>query len=136
MIAFEEVVPGFRGLEIDDLSNRVIGCAVEVHRELGPGLLESVYESCLAHELGLNGIRFNRQHPVPVDYKGMHVACGCHVDLLVEGRLIVELERPTDPRLVHETQLLTRMRLTGVHSALLINFNVPRLMSGIKRFVR
>ena len=79
-------------MEFDELSNRVIGCAIEVHRELGPGLLESTYEQCLAHELKLNGIRFKLQHPQPVEYKGVRLDCGYRVDLLVEDKLIIELK--------------------------------------------
>jgi len=78
-----------RRMEFDELSNRVIGCAIEVHRELGPGLLESTYEQCLAHELKLNGIRFKLQHPQPVEYKGVRLDCGYRVDLLVEDKLII-----------------------------------------------
>ena len=79
-------------MEFDELSNRVIGCALEVHRKLGPGLLESTYEQCLAHELQLNGISFKLQHPQPVEYKGVHLDCGYRVDLLIEDELIIELK--------------------------------------------
>ena len=81
-----------RRMEFDELSSRVIGCALEVHRELGPGLLESTYEQCLAHELKLNGIRFELQHPLPVEYKGVRLGCGYRVDVLVEDKLIIELK--------------------------------------------
>ena len=77
-------------MEFDDLSNRVIGCAIEVHRHLGPGLLESTYEQCLAHEFSLNNIRFRMQHPLPVQYKEINIDCGYRVDLLVEDALIIE----------------------------------------------
>ncbi|MCK4392515.1 GxxExxY protein, partial [Candidatus Bipolaricaulota bacterium] len=76
-------------MEFDELSNRVIGCAIEVHRELGPGLLESTYEQCLSYELKLNGIRFKLQHPQPVEYKGVRLDCGYRVDLLIEDKLII-----------------------------------------------
>ncbi|TSA48943.1 GxxExxY protein [archaeon] len=122
-------------MEFDKLSNRVIGCALEVHRELGPGLLESTYEQCLAHELKLNGIRFELQHPLPVKYKGMRLDCGYRVDVLVEDKLIIELKSVERIKAIHEAQLLTYMRLSGIRIGLLINFNVMKLKDGIKRFV-
>jgi GxxExxY protein len=122
-------------MEFDDLSNRVIGCAIEVHRELGPGLLESTYEQCLAHELQLNGIRFKLQHAQPVEYKGVRLDCGYRVDLLVEDKLIIELKSVERIKAIHEAQLLTYMKLAGVKTGLLMNFNVTKLKSGIKRFV-
>ena len=122
-------------MEFDELSNRVIGCALEVHRELGPGLLESTYEQCLAHELKLNGIRFELQHPLPVKYKGVRLDCGYRVDVLVEDKLIIELKSVEQMKGIHEAQLLTYMRLAGVKIGLLINFNVTKLKNGIKRFV-
>ena len=122
-------------MEFDELSNRVIGCALEVHRELGPGLLESTYEQCLARELKLNGIRFELQHPLPVKYKGVRLDCGYRVDVLVEDKLIIELKSVEQMKGIHEAQLLTYMRLAGVKIGLLINFNVTKLKNGIKRFV-
>ena len=122
-------------MEFDELSNQVIGCAIEVHRELGPGLLESTYEQCLAHELKLNGIRFKLQHPQPVEYKGVRLDCGYRVDLLVEDKLIIELKSVEQIKGIHEAQLLTYMKLAGVKTGLLMNFNVTKLKSGIKRFV-
>ena len=122
-------------MEFDQLSNRVIGCALEVHKELGPGLLESTYEQCLAHELKLNGIRFRLQHPQAVEYKGMRLDCGYRLDLLIEDKLIVELKSVEQIKGIHEAQLLTYMKLAGVKTGLLINFNVTKLKSGIKRFV-
>ena len=119
----------------DELSSRVIGCALEVHRELGPGLLESTYEQCLAHELKLNGIHFRLQHPLKVEYKGMHLDCGYRVDLLIDDKLIIELKSVEQIKRIHEAQLLTYMKLAGVKTGLLMNFNVMRLKSGIKRFV-
>ena len=88
-------------MEFDELSNRVISCALEVHRELGPGLLESAYEQCLAHELKLNGIRFELQHPLPVKYKGARLDCGYRVDVLVEDKLIIELESVEQMKGIH-----------------------------------
>jgi GxxExxY protein len=122
-------------MEFDELSNRVIGCALEVNRELGPGLLESAYEQCLGHELKQNGIRFELQHPLPVKYKGMRLDCGYRVDVLVEGNLIIELKSVGQMKGIHEAQLLTYMGLAGVKIGSLINFNVTKLKNGIKRFV-
>ena len=122
-------------MEFDKLSNRVIGYAIEVHRELGPGLLESTYEQCLAHELKLNGILFNLQHPQPVEYKGIRLDCGYRVDLLIEHELIVELKSVEQVKGIHQAQLLTYMKLADIKTGLLINFNVNRLKEGIKRFV-
>ena len=122
-------------MEFDSLSNRVIGCAIAVHRELGPGLLESAYERCLAYELGLEGIHFLVQHPLPVKYRGIELDCGYRLDLLVEGSLIVELKSVEEVTGLHEAQLLTYLKLSGLALGLLINFNVPRLKHGIRRFV-
>jgi len=122
-------------MEFDKLSNRVIGCAIEVHRELGPGLLESTYEQCLAHELKLNGLRFELQQPLPVKYKGVRLDCGYRVDVLVEDKLIIELKSVEQIKGIHEAQLLTYMRLAEVKIGLLMNFNVMKLKDGIKRFV-
>ena len=122
-------------MEFDDLSNRVIGCAIEVHRELGPGLLESAYEQCLAHELNRNAISFQLQHPQPVQYKDVRLDCGYRIDILVENELIVELKSVEEIKGIHQAQLLTYMKLSGVKTGLLINFNVTKLKDGIKRFV-
>lgn len=122
-------------MRFDELSNRVIGCAIAVHQELGPGLLESAYEQCLAHELKLNGIHFALQHSQPVEYKGLRLDCGYRIDLLVENRLIVELKSVEQVKAIHEAQLLTYMRLAGVRIGLLMNFNVSQMRDGIKRFV-
>ena len=122
-------------MEFDDLSNRLIGCAIEVHRELGPGLLESTYEQCLAHELHRNGIPFQLQHPQPVNYKDIRLECGYRIDILVENKLILELKSVEEIKGIHEAQLLTYMKLAGVKTGLLINFNKTKLKDGIKRFV-
>ena len=121
-------------MEFDELSNRVIGCALEVHRELGPGVLESPYEQCLAHELKLNGIRFKLQHSQSVEYKGVRLDCGYRVDILIENRLIIELKGVEQIKGSHEAQLLTYMKLAGVKTGLLMNVNATKLKSGIKRF--
>ena len=122
-------------LEFDDLSKRVIGCALEVHRALGPGLLESTYEQCLAHELSLAGLTFQLQHALSVDYKGLRLDCGYRIDLLIENSLIVELKSVEHLLPIHEAQLLTYMKLAHLRIGLLINFNVKRLKDGLKRFV-
>jgi GxxExxY protein len=122
-------------MEFDQLSNRVIGCAIEVHRVLGPGLLESTYQRCLVHELQSNNIICVSEQPVPVEHKGVVLDCGYRVDLLVEDKLIVELKSIEHIQQVHEAQLLTYMKLAGIRTGLLINFNVAKLKNGIKRYV-
>jgi GxxExxY protein len=122
-------------LEFDDLSREVIGCAIEVHRVLGPGLLESTYEQCLAHELSLHRIPFKLQLPLPVEYKGTRLDCGYRVDLVVDDGIIVELKCVDKILPIHQAQLLTYMKLASVPIGLLINFNVKILKDGIQRFV-
>lgn len=122
-------------MEFSELSNRVIGCAIEVHRELGPGLLESTSEQCLANEFNLNGINFKTQHALPVEYKGLQLDCGYRVDVLVEGEIILELKSVEELKGVHEAQLLTYMKLAKIKHGFLINFNVKRLKLGLKSFV-
>ncbi len=122
-------------MEFSELSNRVIGCAIEVHRALGPGLLESTYEQCLAHELKMNGIQFLLQHPLPVDYKGIRLDCGYRVDVLVQNEIILELKSVEQLLGIHEAQLLSYMKLAGIRQGFLINFNVKRLKDGLKSFV-
>lgn len=122
-------------MEFDELSSRVIGCAIEWHRGLGPGLLESTYEQCLAHELTLNGIQFELQYPLPVEYKGVRLECGYRVDVMVEKKMILELKSVDRITAIHEAQLLTYMKLAKLKVGLLINFNATRLRDGIKRFV-
>src|SRR6056297_2947798 len=101
-------------MEFSELSNRVIGCAIEVHRELGPGLLESTYEQCLAHELKLNNIDFRAQHPIPVEYKGIFLDCGYRIDLLIEESIIVELKSVDQIMDIHKAQLLTYLKLADI----------------------
>jgi GxxExxY protein len=117
----------------DPLTERVIGCAIEVHRELGPGLLESAYEECLAFELREKGIRHARQVQLPVQYKGIRIESGYRIDLLVEERLIVELKSVEKFMPVHTAQILSYMRLASIRTGLLINFNVPFLKEGLQR---
>jgi len=119
----------------DQLSNKVIGCAIEVHRELGPGLLESAYEQCLAAELSRSGIPFQAQLDLPVIYKGTRLDCGYRIDLLVDKQLIVELKSIEQLLKIHEAQILTHLRLAKINVGLLMNFNVPVLKKGIKRFL-
>jgi GxxExxY protein len=109
-------------MKFDDLSNKVIGCALAVHRELGPGLLESTYEQCLCYELSKAGIKFERQKELPVKYQGVDIDCGYRVDILIEGSLIVELKSVDALQHIHEAQLLTYMKLSKVRIGLLINF--------------
>jgi GxxExxY protein len=122
-------------MKFSALSQQVIGCAIEVHRVLGPGLLESTYEQCLARELSLNNIEFVTQHPLPVEYKGVRIDCGYRVDVLVANEIILELKSVQELMPVHEAQLLTYMRLAGMKQGFLINFNVRRLKDGLKSFV-
>jgi len=122
-------------VEFDDLSNKVLGRAIEVHRELGPGLLESAYEQCLAYELNQARIPFRLQVGLPVEYKQTKLDCGYRIDLLVEDKLIVELKTVDQLLKIHEAQVLTYMKLAKMKVGLLINFNVPMLRKGIKRLV-
>ena len=122
-------------MEFSELSNKVIGCAIEVHRELGPGLLESTYEQCLAHELDRSNISFKFQHPLPVRYKGICLDCGYRVDILVEDEIILELKSVEALIGIHEAQLLTYMKLAEIKYGFLMNFNVKRLKDGLKSFI-
>jgi GxxExxY protein len=122
-------------MEFDELSRSVIGCAIEVHRSRGPGLLESTYRQCLARELSHAGILFQMEVPLPVRYKDILLDCGYRIDLLVRGELIVDIKSVEALLPIHQAQILTYMRLANVPIGLLINFNVTRLQTGIKRFV-
>jgi GxxExxY protein len=117
----------------DPLTEKVIGCAIEVHRTLGPGLLESAYHQALAHELSLKGISFQLEVPLAVKYKNVHLDCGYRMDLVIEGQLIIELKAVDELKGIHTAQVLTYMKLSKMNTALLINFNVERLVDGIKR---
>ena len=121
--------------EFSELSHKVIGCAIEVHRELGPGLLESAYQQCLAHELHLNGLAFRLEQPQPVEYKGLQLDCGYRMDVVVEDQIVLELKAVDALCGIHEAQLLTYMRLASKTQGFLINFNVERLTDGLKSFV-
>ncbi len=119
----------------DPLTNRIIGSAIEVHRVLGPGLLESAYEECFCYELQLIGIEFKRQISIPVDYKSIKLECGYRADLVVEDKLVIEVKAIEKIKAIHEAQLLTYLKLTGIKTGLLINFNVPLLKDGVRRLV-
>lgn len=122
-------------MNLNEVSGQVIGAAIAVHRELGPGLLESAYEACLVHELGQRGVQVEQQVAQPVFYKGLQLECGYRLDLLVEDRVIVELKAVEALLPIHEAQLLTYLKLRKLRLGLLINFNVPILKNGIKRLL-
>jgi GxxExxY protein len=122
-------------MEFDELSRRVIGCAIEVHRNLGSGLLESTYRQCLACELSHAGVPFQMEVPLPVRYKDVLLDCGYRIDLLVRSDLIVEIKSVETLLPIHQAQILTYMRLARIPIGLLMNFNVTKLQNGIKRFV-
>lgn len=119
----------------NELTHQIIGAAIEVHRVLGPGLLEDTYEECLARELTLRNVRFEQQKPLPLVYKDLKLEAGYRLDLLVEGRIVVELKAVEALAPIHEAIVLTYLRLSGCRLGLLINFNVPVLKDGIRRFI-
>jgi GxxExxY protein len=120
---------------MNQLTEQIIGAAIEVHRTLGPGLLESAYDECLCHELARRQIAFERQRSVPVHYKGVRLDCGYRLDLLVDGRVVVETKAVDALQPIHEAQMLTYLKLGGWQVGLLINFHVPVLRHGVKRLV-
>src|SRR5215813_5090212 len=120
---------------VNGLTEKIIGAAIEVHKVLGPGLLESAYEECLAHELRLANISFERQVPLPISYKSLQLDCGYRLDFLVERTVVLELKPVEDLQPIHQAQVLTYLKLGGWPIGLLINFNVPVLKKGIKRLV-
>ncbi len=122
-------------VELNEISGWVIGAAIAVHRELGPGLLESAYEACLMYELQQRGLRVEQQVYQPVIYKGLKLDCGYRLDLVVEDQVIVELKAVSAILPIHEAQLLTYLKLRKLRLGLLINFNVPLLKNGIKRLL-
>jgi GxxExxY protein len=121
-------------MEDNKLTEIIIGCAIEVHKTLGPGLLESAYEECLFYELKNKGLDVLRQKAVPVIYKEIKLECGYRIDLLVENKIIIELKVVDTFNPVHEAQILTYMKFSGKSIGLLINFNVTLLKNGIKRY--
>jgi GxxExxY protein len=122
-------------VDVNELSGRIIGAAIGVHKYLGPGLLESAYEQCLCHELKLRGMSFERQQPLPVEYKGVRLDCGYRLDVVVENTLILELKACEKVEPIHKAQLLTYLKLSGLKLGLLLNFNVPVMKKGIVRVV-
>ncbi len=122
-------------MERNQITEKIIGCAIEVHRNLGPGLLESAYEECLVFELSKAGLRVDRQKAVPVVYKDIKLDCGYRIDILVEDTVVIELKVVDAINPVHEAQILTYMHFANKNIGLLINFNVTVLKNGIKRFV-
>jgi len=123
------------GQNLDAITRRIIGAAINVHRALGPGLLESAYETCLAFELQQLGLKVERQKPLPVHYRGIVLDCGYRLDLVVENSVIVEVKATEGLLPVHQAQVLSYLRLSGLRVGLLITFNVPVLKRGLKRIV-
>jgi len=121
--------------ELNRITETVIGAAIAVHRELGPGLLESAYEACLVYELAEQGLTVERQKALPVIYRGVKVDCGYRIDLLVEGKVIIELKAVGKLEPIHEAQLLSYLKLSSCKIGLLINFNVKVLKNGVRRLV-
>ena len=119
----------------DLLTEKIIGFAIEVHRQLGPGLLESAYEECLCHELRRGELSFQRQVPLPVIYKSIRLDCGYRLDIVVEQAVILELKTVERLLPIHEAQILTYLKLSGLHTGLLLNFNSAVLKDGIRRIV-
>ena len=122
-------------MDINELSSKIIGAAIEVHKKLGPGLLESVYEECICHELSLRGILLERQKPLPVVYKGKKLDCGYRLDIVVEKAIIVELKSCEKIEPIHRAQVLTYLKLSGLNLGLLLNFNTPVMHDGAVRIV-
>jgi GxxExxY protein len=121
--------------ELDSLASQIIGAAIEVHRNLGPGLLESTYEACLAHELEINGLKAASQVYLPIKYKNVKLDAGYRIDLLIEESIIVELKAVESLNRNHTAQILAYLKLSDKRLGLLINFNVPQLIQGIRRYV-
>ncbi len=120
-------------MDENSLSRKIIGAAIEVHKILGPGLLESAYQECLARELSLQGLAFEKEKPIPLGYKGLNLDCGYRVDFLVENLVVVELKAVEKLLPIHQAQVLTYLKLLNLKLGILLNFNVPMLKEGIKR---
>ena len=120
-------------MNMNQLSSKIIGAAIEVHKTLGPGLLESAYEECLCHELSIQGLLFEKQKPLSVDYKGKKLDCGYRMDIVVEKEVIIELKSCEKIEPIHKAQLLTYLKLSGLNLGLILNFNVPLMRDGIVR---
>ena len=121
--------------EINNITEKIISCAIEVHRELGPGLLESAYRDCLAYELSKQNLEFEIEKPIPVQYKRVKIDCAFRADIIVENKVVIELKTVEKILPVHEAQLLTYMKLTNIKVGLIINFNVRLLKNGIRRLI-
>jgi GxxExxY protein len=121
-------------MQKDPFTEKIIGCVIEVHCALGPGLLESTYQSCLAHELSIQNIPFQIEYPLPVEHKDIKLECGYRIDMLVDNQLILELKAVEEINDIHRAQILTYMKLSGISTGLLINFNVHKLIDGLNRF--
>jgi len=117
----------------EELTREIIGGAIEVHKELGPGLLESAYEECLCHELHLRGLKFQRQVSIPITYKQIKLDCGYRADVIVEGKVLIELKAVAEIIPVHEAQLPSYLKITSIQIGLLLNFHVPVMKDGIIR---
>jgi len=117
------------------ITGNIIKAAIEVHKHLGPGLLESAYEECLCHELHLMGLSFEKQRDLPVEYKGIKLDCGYRLDLVIENKVIVEIKAVDRILPIHEAQVLTYLKLSGLKVGLLVNFNSPVMRDGIRRIV-
>jgi len=124
------------GLKGEEITEQILGSAIAVHRALGPGLLESAYEACLAFELLERRLRVERQASLPVVYRGVRIDCGYRLDLVVEAMVVVEIKAVERILPVHEAQILTYLKLSGLSIGLLLNFNVPMMKDGIRRFVQ
>ena len=122
-------------MDINKLNSKIIGAAIEVPKPLGPGLLESAYGQCLCHELNLRGLSFESQKPLPVEYKGKRLDCGYRLDIVVDNAIILELKACEAIMQIHKAQLLTYLKLSGLHLGLILNFNVPVMRDGIVRMV-
>jgi GxxExxY protein len=122
-------------MDINELSSKIIGAAIEVHKALGPGLLESAYEECLCHELSLRGFSFERQKPLPVVYKGKQLDCGYRLDLVVAKAIIIELKCCERIEPIHKARLLTYLKISGLQLGVLLNFNTLMMRDGIVRVV-
>jgi GxxExxY protein len=121
--------------ENDPLTEKIIGFAIGIHRDLGPGLLESAYEECLCYELEQGGLSFRRQAALPVVYKPVRLECGYRMDIVVEDQIVIELKTVERLLPIHEAQMLTYLKLSGIRTGLLLNFNVPVLKDGIRRML-
>ena len=122
-------------LDVNQLTFQIIGLCIEIHKHLGPGLLESANEECLCHELYLRSLKFERQRPLPLEYKGINLDCGYRMDIVVEEKVVLELKAVDTIAPIHEAQLLTYLRLSGMKVGIIINSNVSVLKEGIKKLI-